>query len=286
MQHNAEGVGFTGLRRANVGSMRDKRIAILESRLGEQMVALVEKNGGIALHAPALQEVADIDGAFVAKLVSDVERRPPKLAIFQTGVGTRALFAATDQLGLTQKLLDVLANTTVAVRGPKPTAALRARNVRIDVSARDPFTTHEVLDAIKSVAVERERVIVQRYGVTNVELEDVLKARGAQVIEIPTYRWSLPDDTKPLVDLMDALARREIDAVAVTNAAQVHNLFDVAKGFDRDEALTADLNRTLIASIGPVASNALRRFGVKVDVEANPPKLGPLVAALNAALTQ
>lgn len=266
--------------------MRDRRIAILESRLGEQMVALIEKNGGTAVHAPALQEVADIDGAFVAKLVTEIETRPPKVAIFQTGVGTRALFASTDQLGVTQKLLDVLAKSTVVVRGPKPTAALRARNVRIDASARDPFTTREVLQAIEPIAIAGERVIVQRYGVTNVELEDALKARGAEVIEIPTYRWSLPDDTKPLVDLMDALAHREIDAVAVTNAAQVHNLFDVAKGLDRDEGLTADLNRTLIASIGPVASNALRRFGVKVDVEANPPKLGPLVAALNAALTK
>ena len=37
-------------------------------------------------------------------LVRSLEERPAKLAIFQTGVGTRALFAATDALGLTEKL--------------------------------------------------------------------------------------------------------------------------------------------------------------------------------------
>jgi uroporphyrinogen-III synthase len=266
--------------------MRGKRVAILESRLGRQMVELVAKRGGLPLHAPALAEVADVDPAYVERLVHDAQARPAKVAIFQTGVGTRALFAATDALGLTQSLLDVLAATTIAVRGPKPTTALRARGVRIDLSAREPFTTHEVLEVVQNTPINGERVIVQRYGVTNVELEDALKARGAEVIEIPTYRWAVPEDTRPLVELMDALARHEIDAVTFTNAAQVHNLFAVAESLGRADALCGDLNGTLIASVGPVASAALRRFTVKVDVEARPPKLGPLVSALDDALSR
>ena len=157
--------------------------------------------------------------------------------------------------------------------------------MRIDVSAADPFTTHEVLAALATTPLEGARAIVQRYGVTNVDLEEALKARGAEVLEIPTYRWALPDDTGPLVLLMDALAGRAVDAVAVTNAAQVHNLFAIAEQLGRTESLRADLNRTLIASIGPVASGALRQFGVNVGLESSPPKLGPLIAALDAALS-
>jgi len=266
--------------------MRDKRVAILESRLGQQMIDLVAKRGGVPIHAPALAEIPDVDSAFVARLMDDIQKRPITLAIFQTGVGTRALFAATDALGTTDKLLEILAATTVAVRGPKPTGALRARNVRIDVSARDPFTTHEVLEAIEPIPIAGARVVVQRYGVTNVELEDALKARGAEVIEIPTYRWAVPDDTRPLTDLMEALARREVDAVAFTNAAQVHNLFAVAEPLGRADALRADLGRTLIASIGPVASSALRDFGLTASIEASPPKLGALMNALDEALSR
>jgi uroporphyrinogen-III synthase len=266
--------------------MLDKRVAILESRLGQQMIDLVAKRGGVPIHAPALAEIPDVDSSFVAGMIDDIQTRPVKLAIFQTGVGTRALFAATDALRVTDKLLEILAATTVAVRGPKPTAALRARNVHIDVSARDPFTTHEVLEAIAPIPIERARVIVQRYGVTNVELEDALKARGAEVIEIPTYRWAVPDNTRPLIELMDALARREVDAVAFTNAAQVHNLFAVADPLGRSDALRTDLGHTLIASIGPVASNALREFGLTATIEASPPKLGPLISALDEALSR
>ena len=266
--------------------MRSKRVAILESRLGQQMVELVIKHGGQPFHAPALAEIPDVDQSYIATLVNDLQSRPAKIAIFQTGVGTRALFKATDGLGLTQKLLALLANALVVVRGPKPTAALRSRGVRIDLNAKEPFTTAEVLEALQAMPLAGERVIVQRYGMTNAELEEALKVRGAEVIEIPTYRWSLPEDTKPLVELMDALEHRQIDAVAFTNAAQVYNLFAVAEELGRADSLRSGLNRTLVASIGPVSSSALKHFGVTVGLESSPPKLGPLISALDEALSR
>jgi uroporphyrinogen-III synthase len=265
--------------------MQAKKVAILESRLGAQLAELVAQRGGIPFHAPALAELPDVDPAQIAGLVRSLEERPAKLAVFQTGVGTRALFAATDALGLSEKFLQILANTIVAVRGPKPTGALRARGVRIDRSAADPFTTQEVLAAIEEVPLQGERVIVQRYGSVNVELDRALEARGAAVIEIPTYRWSLPADTAPLAALIGALERDEMHAVVLTNAEQVRNLFAVAEQLGRAAPLRAALNRTLVASIGPVASAALREAGVKVGLESSPPKLGALVNSLDKALS-
>jgi uroporphyrinogen-III synthase len=136
------------------------------------------------------------------------------------------------------------------------------------------------------VPLSGARVLVQRYGVANVELEETLKARGAQVIEIATYRWALPQDTRPLLNLIGALERGEVDAVAVTNAAQVHNFFALAEKSDRTIALRNGLNRTLVASIGPVSSEALKKFGVAAGLEASPPKLGPFIAALEKALSR
>ncbi|MGH8702984.1 MAG: uroporphyrinogen-III synthase, partial [Burkholderiales bacterium] len=108
----------------------------------------------------------------------------------------------------------------------------------------------------------------------------------ASVTEIPTYRWSLPEDTRPLIELMDRLGNGRIDAVAVTNAAQVYNLFDLAATLGRADAVRTGLNRTLVASVGPVSSDALRKFGVTVGLEASPPKLGPLMSALDQALSR
>ena len=235
-------------------------------------------------HAPALAELPDLDPAKIATLVQSMAARPPKLVVFQTGVGTRALFSATDGLGITATFLKLLEGATVAARGPKPTAALRSRGVRIDRAAADPFTTHEILAAIKDLELRDARVIVQRYGTVNAELDRALAARGAEVVEIPTYRWSLPQDTQPLAELIGALERGEMDAAVFTNAEQVRNLFLVAQNIRKTETLRSGLNATLVASIGPVASAALRDARVKVGLEASPPKLGALLSALEAAL--
>lgn len=265
--------------------MKPKTVAILESRLGQQLADLVGKRGGRPILAPALAEVPDVDNAAIARLIGELQSHPPRVAIFQTGVGTQALFRATDSLGLTENLLGLLAKCVVAARGPKPTGALRARSVRIDRSAKDPFTTTEVLESLRDMSFRGERVVVQRYGETNVELGKALRAWGAELVEIPTYRWALPADTAPMLRLLEALDRREIDATVFTNAAQVHNLFALAEQHGRSSSLAADLNRTLIASIGPVSTAALREHGVKIALEASPPKLGPLVAALDKALS-
>lgn len=265
--------------------MQQKQVAILENRMGEQLAALVAGRGGVPFHAPALAELPDLDRQAIAALVQSLATRPAKLAIFQTGVGTKALFAATDALAVTEKFLASLNSMLVAARGPKPTGALRQRGVRIDYSAADPFTTHEVLDALGGLRLEGERVIVQRHGSANRELDAALAARGAEVIEIPTYRWSLPQDPAPLQELVARLERGEMHAVVFTNAEQARNLFLVSNKSGKSEALRMALNRTLVASIGPVASAALREAGVKVGLEASPPKLGALLAALDKALT-
>jgi uroporphyrinogen-III synthase len=265
--------------------MRAKKVAILESRLGKQLVELVAQRGGIPFHAPALAELPDLEPTKIAELVHSLGVNRAKLAVFQTGVGTRALFAATDSLGLTDTLVSVLGGMVVAARGPKPAGALRARGVRIDRSAREPFTTHEVLESIQDVPLQGERVIVQRHGSMNAELDHALGARGAEVTEIPIYRWALPQDTAPLAALIDALERDEMHAVVLTNAEQVRNLFAVAEQLGRAAPLRAALNRTLVASIGPVASAALRDAGVTVGLESSPPKLGALLSSLDEALS-
>ncbi|MGH8750881.1 MAG: uroporphyrinogen-III synthase [Burkholderiales bacterium] len=266
--------------------MQGKTVALLEARASQQLADLVLKNGGKPFCAPALAEVPDVDGEYIVKLIREWQESPVKAVIFQTGVGTKALFNAADTLGLATTLMQLLAQSLVVARGPKPTAVLRSRNVRIDLSAQEPYTTAEILDALDAVPLTGERVVVQRYGETNVDLEKALQLRGARVVEIPTYRWALPENTQPLVDLIGMLERGGIDAVAFTSASQAHNLFAVAEKLGKKDILKMSLNQTLVASIGPVCSRALSALGVRVGLEASPPKLGPFITALSQALSK
>ncbi len=265
--------------------MKGKTVAVLESRMRDQVADLIRKLGGTPFVAPALAEIPDVDATHIEQLIDGWQSAPPDIFIFQTGVGTRALFTATDRLGLTETLLRFLEMAQVVVRGPKPTAALRSRKVRIDISADDPFTTHEVLAKLADRLSPGKRVAVQRYGETNRELQLALAAKGTEIIEITTYRWGLPDDLAPLQRLIDALEQDAINLVAFTSASQVVHLFAVAEQGGKEASLRRSLGRTLVASIGPVCSSALRQRAVRVDIEARPPKLGPFIDAINAALT-
>jgi uroporphyrinogen-III synthase len=264
--------------------MQGKVIAILETRTGAHLAELIARRGGIPLLAPALAELPDVDPEAVASLIGEWRLAPFKMVIFQTGVGTRALFQATDSAGSTDTLKGLLNSTVVVVRGPKPVGELNAREVRIDIRAASPFTSDKVLEAVSAIELRGARVLVQRYGAENRHLREALESRGATVHEIATYRWALPADIRPLRELLDALALARIDAVIFTSAVQIHNLYRVAEQDGRAEHLAGWLNRLFIASVGPVCTRALREHGIEPSFEADPPKLGPLVAGLDAAL--
>jgi uroporphyrinogen-III synthase len=265
--------------------MKSKVVAILETRAGEHLGELIARRGGVPMLAPALEEVPDVDPRAVEALLAQWRVEPFGIAIFQTGVGTRALFQATDAAGLTAELLRLLDAATVVVRGPKPVGELNAREVRIDLRAATPFTTETVLAAVSELPMRGTRVLVQRYGAANQLLRETLEGRGAHVEEIATYRWALPADTQPLSRLIEALARSSIDAVVFTSAVQIHNLCAFAEKNAQGSELADRLNRVVVASIGPVCSRALREHGVRPTFEADPPKLGPLLAGLEEALS-
>jgi uroporphyrinogen-III synthase len=264
--------------------MNPKVVAILETRTGAHLAELIARRGAIPMLAPALEEVPDVEPDTMVAMLEQWRTQPFNMAIFQTGVGTRALFQVTDSLGATPEILKLLELALVVVRGPKPVGELNARGVRIDIRARSPFTTDMVLEAVADVPLDRGLVLVQRYGEANRQLCVALEARGAAVQEIATYRWALPADIEPLKQLLDALASSRVDAVVFTSAVQVHNLYEVAASMDRAGELAGQLNALVVASIGPVCSRALMQHGVRPSFEANPPKLGPLVAGLDAAL--
>jgi len=261
-----------------------KIVGILETRTGAHLAELIARRGAIPLLAPALAEAPDLDPDAIRGLLETWRSRPMAVAVFQTGVGTRALFQATDALGLTQDLVGLLVATLVVVRGPKPVGELSARGVRIDLRAASPFTTADVLEKLEHVEVDGREVLVQRYGAANQELRIALEARGARVHELATYRWSLPADTRPLEVLLAALAEERVDAVVFTSAVQVENLLTMAARHQGVAAVVNQLSRCVIASIGPVCTRALEARGIRPSLEADPPKLGPLVTALERAL--
>ena len=66
---------------------------------------------------------------------------------------------------------------------------------------------------------------VQEYGVSNTELLEELRARGARVTRVPVYRWALPEDVEPLKNAVTAISRGEVDVSIFTTSVQVVHLW-------------------------------------------------------------
>lgn len=260
--------------------MNGRTIVILENRAGEQMRHAIERRGARVLWIPVLDEVPDMDPNEVATVIASHRAQPFDLAVFQTGVGTRALFEAAARGGLDGALRDLLAQAKVAARGPKPSAVLRGQKVRIDYTAAEPYTTDALLAAIPLDSLRGKRVLVQRHGEVNQALHDALSGGGAAVEELPLYRWQRRDQN--IVELLDVLRREAVDAVVFTSMAQVHALFTGDE--TQRAALRAALVGPMVCSIGPVCSAALREAGVAIALEPSPPKLGALFEAMDKAL--
>jgi uroporphyrinogen-III synthase len=265
--------------------MDSKVIGILEARTGAHIAELIERRGGIPMLAPALEEVPDVDPETLRDLLAAWRSAPFAVVIFQTGVGTRALFEGIEREAAAQEFMRLLGASRVVVRGPKPTAELNSRGVRIDVRAASPFTSETVMAALSGIPLEGSKVLVQRYGAANPSLCEQLRNRGATVEEIATYRWALPSDIRPLVTLLQALKARRLDALIFTSAVQMHHLHALAETQGDAAELPRLLQGIVIGSIGPVCSRALRQYGVTPTFEANPPKLGPMMAALETAFS-
>jgi len=270
-------------------SFNNLRVLTLESRRGNEMATLISNYGGRPLSAPALREVPLESNPDALAFADGLVRDEFDLVILLTGAGTRALLAVVDKLRDRSSFVAALSRTRVASRGPKPVAVLRELGITPWLTAPEPNTWRELLSALDSKATEQPlqgaRLAVQEYGVSNQQLLEGLRARGARVTTVPVYRWALPEDVEPLRVAARGVAGGEVDVALFTTATQVVHLLQVAQSIGLEPQVREALASVAVASIGPTTSAELREQGIPIDIEASHPKMGFLVreAAEHAA---
>ncbi len=264
-------------RKANDFSGRT--VLSFESRRSAEIATLIENCGGRAIVAPATREVPASSSAGVAAFASALIDGKIDLAIFLTGVGTRALARAIEPFCTREDFISALSKVPVLARGPKPVAALKELGVPILWNAPEPNTWREILQVLDSnkVVLQGRQVAVQEYGVPSKDLVIGLQERGAEVMAVHVYDWALPEDTAPLKNAIQALIAGNVEVVLFTAAIQAHHLLQVAEEMNCKDSVVAALGKIKVASIGPVTSEALGECGIPVSLEPTHPKMGFLV---------
>src|SRR5919199_1596836 len=264
-----------------MSDLKGIRVALLEGRMSSELAGLVQRHHGEPYCVPAVREIPLECEEQVAHFINTLSDGSLQIVVFLTGAGAKALFQEAERLGRLGELLTALRGVTTVCRGPKPVAVLRDKQVPISVSAPEPHTTVELLEALAPIDLNGKGVAVVHYGERNAALAEALQAHGCRLEELCLYEWCLPEDVGALETLVRDILDGRVDAVAITSQVQIRHLFLVATEMEQAGELTQALNtRTIVASIGPTSTAALQSFGVTPQVVPEHPKMGQLVIAL------
>ena len=263
-------------------SLDGKVIAYLETRMGSEMGALIQRHGGGPYPAPVLQEIYRSDAPEVQQLVDDLCRGAIQVMVLLTGVGTHALIESASAMGRREEFLKSLDQRTIIARSPKPASVLRRHKIHIDLMPPEPYTSQDMVKSLGDIALQGKELAVQAYGAPNGYLTRSLQERGANVREVSLYSWGLPEDRGPAIRLIEELPGGAIDGLAFTSQPQVGNLLTIAGQAGKEDALREGLHRDslAIASVGPVCTRRMSEAGIRVDVEPEHPHMGNLVIAM------
>jgi uroporphyrinogen-III synthase len=260
-------------------TLSGRTVALLESRQADELAAMVERLGGIAVRAPAVQE-RPVAGDFAPLLARIIAGEFP-LAIALTGAALNALFAYAGSRGQHEALRGAMAAMTLACRGPKPQAALRRQGLVATIVTDRPHTTTELLIALESARLTGVPAILLHYGECNLPFSTMLKERGALVQDVCLYEWALPDDVQPLHDVVRRLIAGDVDALLVTSQIQFRFLMQIAEAGGLAGALLSALNHhVVVGAVGPVCASAIKSAGGLADILPASPNSASLVGAL------
>jgi uroporphyrinogen-III synthase len=260
-----------------------RTIAVPESREIEVFAALLERRGARVIRCPLVAIRDAPDPAPVLDWSRRLAAGEFDDLVLLTGEGLRRILSCIErhEPPLRAQFIEALGATRKITRGPKPAKVLRELGMKPELAAGQP-TTDGVIVTLRGLELQRRRVGVQLYGTEpNRPLVDFLESAGAVVATVAPYVYADAADEQAVLSLVAGLREGRVDAIAFTSSAQIERLMTVAS----EEGARAALANTLVAAIGPVVADKLRRHGI--DARLMPEEsffLKPLTSALEEAL--
>ncbi|MPY78590.1 MAG: uroporphyrinogen-III synthase, partial [Actinophytocola sp.] len=260
-------------------------IGLTAARRADELGALFVRKGATVRYGPSIRIVPLADDTELHAATRRLLDAPLDVAVLTTGIGFRGWLEAAEGWGLGEDLLVGLGSARLLARGPKAKGAVRAAGLAESFSPTSESNA-EVLDHLLSRGVNGLRIAVQLHGEPLPYFVESLRYAGAEVIEVPVYRWVGPADPGPLDRLIDAVLDGGIDALPFTSAPAVASTLAMAKRTGRHDALvTAMRERVLVAAVGPIAAGPLAAVGVPT-VQPERARIGALARVVAEALEQ
>jgi uroporphyrinogen-III synthase len=257
--------------------LRGRAVGVTADRRWEEQQRLFTARGAEVVHGPTMRTV-DLTADVALRAATDaLVAAPPDYLVATTGMGMRMWLEAAGGWGQAEALRNALAPARIVARGAKAASALRAAG--FDVWWRAP---EERMDQIVARLAEEDlagaRVAVQLFEPGDHPSTVAVAALAGDVVEVPVYRWLLPEDPAPAQALIARAVAGDLDAVTFTSQPAVRHLFRIAETRGDGERLRAAFDGGLLAAcVGPVCAEAAIEEGIAAPVWPEPNRLTMMV---------
>ncbi|MCU1682091.1 MAG: hemD [Amycolatopsis sp.] len=260
-------------------------IGITAARRADELGALLVRKGATARYGPAIRIVPLADDSDLHAATTRLLDERVDAVVATTGIGFRGWIEAAEDWGIGQALLDRIGQASLLARGPKAKGAIRSSGLSEEYSPASESNA-ELLQHLLTTGVDGLRIAVQLHGEPLPYFVDSLRAAGAEVIEIPVYRWVGPADPGPLDRLIDAVLDGTIDAMPFTSAPAAASMLAMAKRTGRLAGLVDGLSeRVLVACVGPITAAPLAALGIPT-VQPERARIGALARTVTQSLAE
>jgi len=167
---------------------------------------------------------------------------------------------------------DFPSRTKVAAIGPE-TAARAQEAGMTPALVPSRFIAEDLAETLASTMAPGARILLARAAGSRDVLPEQLRARGAQVDVLETYRAVPPADVRPRL----AACLPGVDMITFTSSSTVRHFVDAMPGPLSD--------RVTIACIGPITAQTARDLGLRVDIIAQEYTTRGLVDAIERSRT-
>lgn len=192
-------------------------------------------------------------------------------------------------LGHDVRDLQAKQHVRIATIGPATAAALTHYSITADL-VPDEYIAESVATALIAdtrkcgSSIMGQRILLARAAEARKALVPELQQAGALVDEVAAYS-TLPatNDDGRGHEIANLLLNHQLAILTFTSSSTVRNFFMWLKSREQGSATALTdlvMEHTLVASIGPITSQATRELGLRVDIEAKEFTIDGLVNAI------
>ena len=265
-------------------ALAGRRVGITADRRWRTQADLLENLGAEVVHGPTLRTVDLSRDEALRRATLDLIAAPPDYLVASTGMGMSMWLEAADSWELGGPLREALRRGGILARGAKASSAVRRAG--LDVAWKAPSETmEEVVEFLIAEGIGSARVALQLFDPGGHPSTAALAAGCRELVEVPVYRWLLPDDAGPATRLVEAMCAAAVDAVTFTSQPAVHHLFRIAEDAGRADDLRAACNTTVLpVCVGPVCADAARAEGITRPAWPDPHRLAAMIRLVASEL--